>query len=133
MTASHDAASIRRRGLRDTSPTQRPEVASRPRVSLPSAVVRGSLEHGMLTCLGLLAREPDRFETAAVAWHARWCASLPGVTFAESLETLHALEALTGREPAAGARTLSMACRRHGLSDVALVLDTWLKRGSTRV
>ena len=133
MTALHDAASIRRRGLRDTSPTQGPEVASRPRVSLPSAVVRGSLEHGMLTCLGLLAREPDRFETAAVAWHARWCASLPGVTFAESLETLHALEALTGREPAAGARRLSMACRRHGLNDVALVLDTWLTRGRTRV
>ena len=87
----------------------------------------------MLTCLGLLARDPDRFETAAVAWHARWCASLPGVTFAESLETLHALGALTSREPAAGARTLSMACLRRGLNDVALVLDTWLKRGRTRV
>lgn len=133
MTASHDAASIRHRGFRDSSPTQRRMIASRTRVSLPSAVVRGSLEHGMLTCLGLLAREPDRFETAAVAWHARWCASLPGVTFAESVETLDALEALTGREPAAGARTLIMVCRRRGLNDVALVLNTWLEQGRTRV
>ena len=87
----------------------------------------------MLTCLGLLAREPDRFDTAAVAWHARWCASLPGVTFAESLVTLHALEALTGREPAAGARRLNMVYRRRGLNHVALVLDRWLKRERPRV
>ena len=81
----------------------------------------------MMVCLGLLAEEPDRFEPAAVAWHARWCASLPGVRFAESRAALCALEALMGPQPSAGALALSDVCRRHGVEDVASVLDMWLK------
>jgi hypothetical protein len=55
------------------------------------------------------------------------------VTASHDAASLHTLEALTGRERAAGARTLIMVCRRRGLNDVALVLDTWLERGRTRV
>jgi hypothetical protein len=35
---------------------------------LPSAVVRGSLEHGLLVCLALLDHDRACFEPAAVAW-----------------------------------------------------------------
>jgi hypothetical protein len=70
---------------------------------LPSAVVRGSLRDGLLVCLGLLASDPARFEPAAVAWHSRWCAELPGIGFAESRAALSSLEALAGPHPAAAA------------------------------
>jgi hypothetical protein len=84
----------------------------------------------MVVCLGLLAEERDRFEPAAVAWHARWCASLPGVPFAESRVALCALEALMGPHPSAGALTLSDVCRRRGVEGVASVLDRWLEARS---
>jgi hypothetical protein len=103
---------------------------SRSRERLPSAVVYGSLKDGIVVCLGLLAEEGDRFEPAAVAWHARWCASLPGVLFAESRAALCALEALMGPQPSAGALALSDVCRRHGVDDVASVLDMWLEAHS---
>jgi hypothetical protein len=88
------------------------------------------LEDGMMVCLGLLAEERDRFEPAAVAWHARWCASLPGVSFAQSRAALCALEDLMGPQPSAGALALSDVCRSRGVEDVASVLDTWLEARS---
>jgi hypothetical protein len=95
---------------------------------LPSAVVRGSLADGLTVCLGLLARDPARFEPAAVVWHRRWCAELPGIGFAESRAALTALEGLNGPDPAAAARALRAACRREGLEDVEEVVDAWLER-----
>ena len=102
----------------------------RPRRRLPSAVVHGSLDDGMQVCLGLLAREPDLFEPAAVAWHARWCAHLHDVAFADSRAALCALEALAGPEPSAGARALCATCQDCGLDEVAAVLREWLERRS---
>ena len=102
-------------------------VADSPR-SVPSAVVRGSLDDGLKVCLGLLARDPDRFEQAAVVWHRRWCAHLSGIGFAESRAALSALQGLSGRDPTAAGRELRATCLRHKLDDVAAVLDAWLDR-----
>jgi hypothetical protein len=93
---------------------------------LPSAVVRGSLEHGLLVCLGLLNHDRDCFEPAAVAWHARWCETVPGARIAESRAVLSALEALGGADPCAGARALRGLCQGHQLQDLTAVLDHWL-------
>jgi hypothetical protein len=95
---------------------------------LPSAVVRGSLADGLTVCLGLLARDPARFEPAAVVWHRRWCAELPGIGFAESRAVLTALEGLNGPDPVAAARALGAACGREELEDVKEVVDAWLER-----
>ena len=96
-------------------------------VPLPSAIVRGSLEHGLLVCLGRLDRDPDCFEAAAVAWHARWCENVPGARIAESRAALSALEALGGADPSVGAHALRSLCRKHQLQDVTAVLDHWLE------
>ena len=102
-------------------------MGANPCEPLPSAVVRGSLEHGLLVCLGLLSRDPDCFERAAVAWHARWCEQVPGARIAESRAVLSALEALRGVDPSAGARALRDQCRQHELQNLTTVLDHWLE------
>ena len=94
---------------------------------LPSAVVRGSLEHGLLVCLGFLDHDRDCFEPAAVAWHARWCETVPGARIEESRAVLSALEALRGSDPAAGACALRDRCRQHQLQGPTAVLDHWLE------
>jgi hypothetical protein len=95
---------------------------------LPSAVVRGSLEHGLLMCLGFLNHDRDCFEPAAVAWHARWCETVPGTRIAESRAVLSALEALEGDDPSAGARALRDRSAQHGLQGLTVVLDQWLEQ-----
>jgi hypothetical protein len=98
--------------------------ATRPPV--PSAVLRGSLRDGLLVCLGLLARDPERFERAAVVWHMRWCAEQAGIGFAESRAVLSALEALSCSDPEAAAAELLAACpETEGVKEV---LDGWLER-----
>jgi hypothetical protein len=99
-----------------------------PCVPLPSAVVRGSLEHGLLVCLGRLNRDPKCFEPTAVAWHARWCGKVPGARIAESRAVLSALEALSGADPSTGARALRDLCQQRQLQDLTAVLDHWLER-----
>jgi hypothetical protein len=98
-----------------------------PCVPLPSAVVRGSLEQGLVVCLGRLNRDPDCFEPAAVAWHARWCEKVPGARIPESQAVLSALEALGGADPSAGALALRELCQQHQLEDLTAVLDHWLE------
>ena len=95
---------------------------------LPTAVVRGSLRDGLTVCLGLLTRNPELFEPAAVVWHRRWCSERPGLGFAESRATLRALEGLAGPDPVAAAAALRSAC--HGADGIDDVLDAWLKRQS---
>ena len=97
---------------------------------LPSAVIRGSLRDGLLVCVGLLERDPARYEAAAVAWHARWCQELPGVGFAESLDALAALEALAGPDPVAASRSLCAACEHDGLQELVEVIEAWVERTS---
>ena len=100
---------------------------SKPCAPLPSAVLRGSLEHGMLVCLGLLRRNPDCFDPAAAAWHARWCEFQPGLGLRDSHAALAALEMMSGSERREGARRLGSLCRGNGLDDVAAVLDAWVE------
>jgi hypothetical protein len=94
---------------------------------LPSAVIRGSLEHGLLVCLGLLNHDRDCFEPTAVAWHARWCETVPGARIADSRAVLSALEVLGGADPSVGARALRGLCQRHQLQGLTAVLDHWLE------
>ena len=95
---------------------------------LPTAVVRGSLRDGLTVCLGLLTRDPELFERAAVVWHRRWCAERVGLGFAESRATLSALEDLAGPDPVAAAAALRSAC--DGDDGIDDVLDAWLERRS---
>jgi hypothetical protein len=101
------------------------EVEHRP---LPSAVVRGSLEHGLLFLLGLLDHDRENFEFAAVAWHARWCQNAPEVGFETARAVLDALEMLTGPDPASAAKSLRAECSECRLDEVIAVLDDWLDR-----
>jgi hypothetical protein len=95
---------------------------------VPSAVLRGSLRDGLLVCLGLLARDPERFERAAVVWHRRWCAEQAGIGFVESRAVLSALEALSCSDPEVAAADLLAACpETEGVKEV---LDGWLERRS---
>jgi hypothetical protein len=48
--------------------------------------------------------DPDRFERAAVRWHARFALETPGVTLAESQLVLAALAGLSGPAPPSGPR-----------------------------
>lgn len=115
---------------RKRSVHRRPGKSRRP---LPTAVTRGPLDDGLRICLSLLEHDPERFEAAAVAWHRRWCAELPGIGFAESQSALSALSALKGNDPAVAGESLRAACRDHALDKSALVLDAWLvKRGAGR-
>lgn len=107
-----------------TSPPLFPSARDR----LPTAVLHGCLEDGLMVCLSLLARDPERFAPAAVAWHSRWCARLCGIDLEESHAALCALEGLAGPDPAAAARALCATCRRHELDEVAAVLEGWLDR-----
>jgi hypothetical protein len=102
--------------------------APHPCDPLPSAILRGSLDGGLLVCLGLLRRAPERFEAAAVAWHARWCEALPGVGIDESRAALAALKAFEGSDPSSGALALRAHCERHGLDKLTAVIDAWLSR-----
>lgn len=131
MTALPDTILIQHRN-RDASPHS-PGASRRPGTRVPTAVTRGSLEAGMLMCLGLLAKEPERFEAAAIAWHGRWCAQLHGIGFAESQAVLSALEALAGPDSATAAYDLFVMCQSHGLDEVAAVFDAWLQRRSGSV
>jgi hypothetical protein len=87
----------------------------------------------MLVCLGLLKRDPDCFDPAAAAWHARWCEFQPGLRIRDSHAALAALEMMSGGERRRGARRLSSLCRTNGLDDVAAVLDAWIEKRSQLV
>jgi hypothetical protein len=104
-----------------------------PCVPLPSAVIRGSLEHGLLTCLGHLDRDPDCFEPMAVAWHARWCETVPGARISESQAVLSALEALRGADPSVGVRALRDLSQQRRLEGLTAMLDHWLELHSKAI
>ena len=78
--------------------------------------------------MGLLTRDRELFEPAAVAWHRRWCAERAGLGFAESRAMLAALEGLAGPDPVAAAAALRSAC--DDADGIDEVLDEWLERRS---
>ncbi len=94
----------------------------RPLERLP----RAPLDDALRICLGYLEEEPERFEPAAVVWHARWCMHAPELTFAEAISTLEAVQALRGPSATHAAHTLQILSDRHGLDEVAVVLAHWI-------
>src|SRR5438067_1552055 len=42
------------------------------------------LDTALGTCLATLEGEPERFQRAAMVWHARWCTLLPELTLTEA-------------------------------------------------
>jgi hypothetical protein len=93
--------------------------------AIPSAVARGSLDHGLMFLLGLVDRDPELFERAAVAWHARWCRHVPDVDFRKSRAVLEALEMLQQDDAAAAATRLGEQCHQCGLEDLEAILQQW--------
>jgi len=87
-----------------------------PRVSLDEA----------LEILLTWRYDSARFDSGAVAWQARLAGHAPRLSLAEAADTLDALCELGGCNPELGAYALRALCRRHGLEDVARVLDAWL-------
>jgi hypothetical protein len=79
----------------------------------------------LLSLLALCDSKSDRFERAAVTWHARWCLAAPATRFAQSRAVLNALEMLTGPDPVGAALALERQCWQGGRDDLVKVLDDW--------
>jgi hypothetical protein len=88
-----------------------------PRVSLDQA----------LEILLTWRYDTGRFDSGAVTWQARLVGYAPRLSLDEAASALDALSELGGCNPELGAFTLRALCRRHGLEDVARVLDAWLE------
>jgi hypothetical protein len=71
-------------------------------------------------------RGEPRFDTGAVAWHARFVGNAPQLTLDDAGRALAALERLGGPSPEVGALALRALCERYHLEDVASVLGEWL-------
>lgn len=82
------------------------------------------LPEALAICLDMLGSK--RYERAAISWHTRFCAYAPAMTFSDAQATMTALAALPGSEQAAAAAQLAALSRRHGLGDVAEVVESWL-------
>ena len=98
----------------------------------PHVIRRLALDDALVVCLAVLDEEPALYERVAATWHARWCTFLPKLTLADALVALKALEALPGPRGGDGARALRELSARHGLEEVAEVLDDWLLGGTGR-
>lgn len=113
---------VRREFRRSRGDTERVRWTTRtirerlPRVSLDEA----------LEILLTWRYDSARFESGAVAWQARLAGHAPRLSLEEASSALDALKELGGCNPELGAYALRALCRRHGLGDVAHVLDTWL-------
>jgi hypothetical protein len=82
----------------------------------------------LLVCLGLLEHAPERFEAAAVAWHARFCMVRSGLRFADAQATLSALERLRSPECQSAAASLCEFADECGRDDVRAVLTAWMQK-----
>ena len=91
---------------------------------------RAPLDDELRTCLTYLEEAPERFEQAAVAWHARWSCAATQLTLADSLVALGAVQALAGPGSMPAADALRTLSTRHGLDEVAAVLSAWVGRVS---
>ena len=76
-------------------------------------------------CLLLLAREPGRFDRAALRWHARYCRAVAGVTLDEAQAVLALLAALRGSRAASAANALAEIFDRRALGQASEALIRW--------
>jgi hypothetical protein len=90
----------------------------------------GELEHvGLVEALELLlllhAKEPARFEKAALRWHGRYCREASGVGLVEAQAMLACLAALNGPRPKPAARALAELLDRRGYERAGEALIRW--------
>ena len=82
------------------------------------------LPEALAICLDMIGSE--RYERAAISWHTRFCAYAPELSFYDAQRVMTALAALPGPEQGAAATQLARLSRRHGLGDVAGVVERWI-------
>lgn len=83
------------------------------------------LPEALTACLELLETDQERFERAALLWHARLCRHAPGLGLAEARAVLDALRALAMPNWRRGAHELALLCAQAELKDVAEALQRW--------
>ncbi len=76
-------------------------------------------------CLLLLDKRPDRFDSAALRWHGRYCRETRDVTFDEAQAVLALLGALRGPKRAAAAHALADLFDRRALAQASESLIRW--------
>ena len=117
MTSEGSAYGRLRRALDTGNPTIALAAAAElDYVSLPDALE-----------IVLLVDEPGRFRRAALRWHARYCAEVPGVGFEEAQAVLACLAGLAGRRPKAAASALAQLVHRRGLERASEALIRWAR------
>jgi len=87
-----------------------------------------SLEDALALCLLLVDSDPERYERAALRWHARLCHEVRGLTIDEAGLCLASLRALPGRGGAPAGHALVALCEAHGLERATARLERWLHR-----
>ena len=85
-----------------------------------------SLADELKNCLTLLDADPERFQSAAASWHARWCTDLAPLTLTESQTALTALGAIAGPRGTDAAGVLRNLCLLHGQRGTPEVLEHWI-------
>jgi hypothetical protein len=108
------------------APTRDRWSASALRDRLPRVTLDEALEI-LLTWRG----DTGRYDGGAVVWQARLAGYAPRLSLEDSTEALSSLRDLGGPCPEPGAYRLRALCLRHGLDDVAAVLDRWLVERTT--
>jgi|GraSoiStandDraft_5_1057265.scaffolds.fasta_scaffold356152_1 hypothetical protein len=86
---------------------------------------RVPLAEALAICLLLLDEESQRFELAALRWHARLCRDAR-LSLAEATIALGGLSALGGGRVDAGAHALLAVLDARHLGEVSRSLDEWL-------
>jgi hypothetical protein len=76
-------------------------------LSAASELPHVGLTEALVLCLLLLAKEPGRFERAALRWFGRYCREVAGVTLDEGQAVLGLVAAHRGQRAAPAARSLA--------------------------
>lgn len=84
-----------------------------------SELRRIALADALALLLLVRERDPPRFERVALRWHARYCAEIAGVTFADASAVLSLLEQLGGNRGAAAANALQALFEAGGERSLA--------------
>jgi hypothetical protein len=79
-----------------------------------------NLPDALSLLLVIAAKDPTRFERAAIRWHGRFETETRGVGFAEAQVLLGALAALRDPAPALGLETIARLAERLRVQSVAL-------------
>jgi hypothetical protein len=91
--------------------------AELPRVPLPEALA---------ICLLLRDKEPQRYELAALRWHARLCREAR-LSLADATIALAALGALAGARAESATQALLGVLDSYGLEEAGNTLEAWGK------